>query len=133
MGSYLFDGSNDHIQYPEAAALNALEIDEYLILVWSRPGTGGNNNGRIFQRGPNNSTGSEFMQLLIGNGTNGTRGSNFTGRQLSDDIQSNVAVSDAVVPNEAWSCFGFSYRDAGAAQNIRLFEAGAVITPATTI
>lgn len=128
MGSYSFDGTNDYIQYAEAAALDALEIDQYLILTWSRPGTGGSNNGRIFTRDINNSTGQGHMNLMIGNGTTGGRAGNFTSRQDMNTTDANLVSADNVVPDSVWSCFGHSFRDSTDA--VRMFEAGAAITPA---
>lgn len=128
-GSLRFDG-NDRIQYPDAAALDALNLSKYLLLAWVRPEAGGNNNGRIFERGDTSAGSTSHMQLLIGNGTNGTRSGNFTCRQKSTGTAGTAASGTGVAPDDAWSLIGGHYDDAGSVSRWRLFEAGAEITPA---
>lgn len=130
-GSFFFDGSNDKVEYSDAPSLDALNLSDYLILAWARPGDGGHNNGRIFSRANSVEVGPVgHMQLMIGNGAVGTRDTNFTGRQRHVGAGSTLAVSaTGIVPNDSWSCLGMHYQGGVP----RIFEAGALVTPATTL
>lgn len=130
-GSYSLDGTDDKIVYADAPALDALNLSDYLVLAWIRPGAGGNNNGRIFSRAAAASGGPVgHMQLMVGNGLNGTRDTNFSARQKHGDADTHaVAVSaTGVVPNDAWSCVGMHYQGSVP----RIFDAGTLLTPAST-
>lgn len=132
-GSYFFDGTDDKIQYPDVAALDALNLSRYLVVAWVRPGTGGNSNARICGRTDNAAGTSGHMQLMIGDGTDGTRSGNFSGRQKHTGTAETRASATGIVPNEAWSLVGQQFDAAAAAgSRIRLFEQGAPVTAANT-
>lgn len=125
MGSYLFDGVDDRIIYPDSPAFNIFNLTKYLVLAWVRH-TGGNNNGRIFNRANNTVGPVGHMQLLVGNGANGQFQNRFTGRQLMS-LDSGVAVSGQnVLSSNVWECIGFHFDLDTSASKIRLFEAGAI-------
>lgn len=128
---YLFDGSDDRLVYADAPVLDALSLGEYLILAWVRPTNSGHNNGRIFGRASSVAGGPVgHMQLMVGNGQNGTRNTNFTGRQKHNEGETSaIAVSaTGVVANNGWNCIGFHY--GGGIP--RLFDGGVLLVPASS-
>lgn len=129
-GSTWFDGTDDRISYADSPAADAFSLAEYLILAWIMPGSGGNNNGRIFARAATGAGGPVgHMQLLIGDGGNGSRNQNFTARQLTTGTNAFAVSATGIIPNDAWSCIGAHYEAAAGANPFRLFEAGAEIVP----
>lgn len=134
-GAYYFDGSGNRISFADSALLDVFSIDQYLAMAWVCPETGGNNNGRIFARADTSAGGPVgHMQMLVGNGTNGSRAANFTVRQKFSGNPALAVSADNVIPEtDAWYCIGAHYNHGGSGSRLRLFNAGSVITPVTTV
>jgi hypothetical protein len=122
MGSYLFGGDGDRIDYQ--ANLAALSLSNYIILIWVRRASTSHANGRICQRGAANSTATDHMQLIAGDASAGAHNESFSLRQDTGttDGRRVATINNDVLLNDTWTCIGAHYV---AGTSITLYTNGA--------